>query len=156
MKIPRAAVATAAIGGTALVVRRLVARRKPAAPESSRWRYVTINRPPQEVAPGGRLPSSLAALGDSVETVVRPAPGGRGTEVGARLVDGEPSGLRSVVKRIAGKDSRQDVRAALREAQILIETGEVLQPDRPGTTRSTLRGKPLELALQRAGSEGRS
>ena len=52
-----------------------------------RWLLVTVNRPPDEVVSDGRLPDPLARLGDVVEVQVRPAPGGRGTELAARLVD---------------------------------------------------------------------
>jgi hypothetical protein len=157
MRIVPIAIAAGALGGAALVVRRVrgsAARRK-LRDDPSRWRFVTINRAPEEVAPGGRMPAAVAALGESVETAVRPAPGGRGTELGVRLVGGEPSGLRSVVKRVRRDDPRQDVRAALREAKQVIETGEVLVADRPGTTKKTVRSKPLELTLRAAGSEGR-
>jgi len=148
-------VTVGAVGAAAVVARRLVVTRRGRGRRENiaRWHFVTINRPPEEVAPGGKLPDPLAALGGAVETTVRLAPGGRGTELGARLVDGEPSGSRPV-RRLAAKDPTQDVRSALREARQIIEVGEVLLPDRPGTTRSTLRGKPLELALRRAGSEG--
>jgi hypothetical protein len=154
MRIARVAIATGALGGTALLAGKLVARRKNTRQTPARWRYVTINRPPEEVANGGVLPEPLAALGDEVETTMRLAPGGRGTELGARLVGGEPTGARAARKRLAGNDPRQDVRVALRQAKQLIEAGEVLQADRPGTSKSTLRGKPLEFALRRAGSEG--
>jgi hypothetical protein len=32
-----------------------------------RWHTVTVNRPPEDVAPEGRLPEPLAALDDTVE-----------------------------------------------------------------------------------------
>jgi hypothetical protein len=154
MGIARVAVVAGAAGGTALVFRKVVSGRKRAKADPARWRYVTVNRTPEEVAPGGKLPAPLADLGDAIETSVRLAPGGRGTELGARLVGGEPSGKKATLKRLAGTDPRQDVRAALREAKQLIEVGEVLSGDKPGTSKSTLRAKPLELALQRAGREG--
>jgi hypothetical protein len=47
------------------------------------------------------------------------------------------------------------VRRALRESKCLMETGEVLLPDAPPATRPTPAGKILDLALQRAGGEGR-
>ncbi|HEV2872578.1 MAG TPA: hypothetical protein VG409_14315, partial [Actinomycetota bacterium] len=59
------------------------------------------------------------------------------------------------VARAAGSDPRQRLRAALRQARQLCETGEVLQADRPPTARRTLRGLPLELATRRAQGEGR-
>jgi hypothetical protein len=66
-----------------------------------------------------------------------------------------PSGLRGAVARAAGNDPRQAVRTALRQAKQLAETGEVLEPDTPPTSRRTLRNLPLELATRRARGEGR-
>jgi hypothetical protein len=121
-----------------------------------RWHVVTINHPPEVVAPDGRIPRPVAQLGDAVEVKVRPAPGDRGTELAVRLRHhSEPSGVWSATARITGKDPRQAVRAALRQAKQLLETGEVLSADQPPTTRRTLRNLPLELATRRAGGEGR-
>jgi hypothetical protein len=141
-----------------LVVRRMTTRQVgdgAARVARDRWHSVTVNRPPEEVAPEGRLPEPLAGLGDAVEVRLRSAPGGRGTEMAARLRDGAPAGPGAAVARIAGKDPRQEVRAALRQSKQLLETGEVLTPDEPPTTRRTLRSLPLELATRRAGGEGR-
>jgi hypothetical protein len=119
-----------------------------------RWHVVTVNRPLEEVAPGGRLPEPLAKLGDSVEVQVHPAVGNRGTALAARLRR-EPSGLAGTAARITGSDPRQAVRTALRNSKQLIETGEILCPDRPGTTKRTLTGLPVDLAVSRARGEGR-
>jgi len=113
---------------------------------------VTVNCTPDRLRP---LPEPLAALEDQVEVTVHEAPGGRGTEITARPVKAPPSGLGGVIARVAGTDRRQDVRLALRQARSLVETGEVLRPDTPPTTRSTLLGKPLELAIRRSHGEGR-
>jgi hypothetical protein len=147
----------AAVGAGVVLVRRMTVRQfGNGHPHQTRdrWHAVTINRPPEEVASEGRLPEPLEALGDAVEVRVRPAPGGRGTEVAARLRGEVPSGV-GTAARVAGSDPRQDLRAALRRAKQLAETGEVLSPDRPPTTRRTLRNLPLELATRRAGREGR-
>jgi hypothetical protein len=106
----------------------------------SRWRSVTINRSPQEVMPGGTLPGPLAALGDAVEVEVRPAPGGKGTELAARLRAAGPTGPRS----------------ALRQAKQLIEVGEVLRvdPQPHGHRPATPTGKLVESATRHAGGEG--
>jgi hypothetical protein len=119
-----------------------------------RWHVVTINRPPEEVAPGGRLPEPIAKLGDEVEVQVNRAVGDRGTALAARLRH-EPSGIAGAAERLAGTDPRQAVRAALRESKMLLETGEILQPDKAGTTKRTLTGRPLDLAISRARGEGR-
>lgn len=122
----------------------------------SRWRSVTINKDPEEVMPGGRVPGPLAALGDQVDVRVCQAPGGKGTELAARLREDEPSGLGSAVARISGDDPRQQVRAALREAKQLIEVGEVLRvdPTPHGTRTATPTGKLVEFATRRSGGEG--
>ena len=148
----------AGVGAGVLVARRMTVRQLgngAAGQARDRWHTVTVNRPPDEVAPDGRLPEPLATLGDAVEVRVRPAPGGRGTEMAARLRDGAPAGPGGAVARIAGKDPRQELRAALRQARQLLETGEVLTPDEQPTARRTLRGLPLELATRRARGEGR-
>jgi hypothetical protein len=148
----------AGVGAGVIAVRRIATRRLgdgAANQASDRWHTVTVNRPAEAVAPDGRLPEPLAELGDAVEVRLRPAPADRGTELAARLRDGAPTGVRGAAARAAGNDPRQHLRAALRQAKQLLETGEVLSPDKPPTTRRTLRGLPLELATRRAGGEGR-
>jgi hypothetical protein len=122
----------------------------------SRWRSVTINRSPQEVMPGGTLPGPLAALGDAVEVEVRPAPGGKGTELAARLRAAGPTGPRPVPDPGAGDDPREQVRSALRQAKQLIEVGEVLRvdPQPHGHRPATPTGKLVESATRHAGGEG--
>jgi hypothetical protein len=65
-----------------------------------------------------------------------------------------PSGVGQVAARVTGSDPRQPVRLALRQAKSIIETGEVLEPDRQTTTKRTLTNLPLELAIKRARGEG--
>ncbi|GAA0250383.1 hypothetical protein [Cryptosporangium japonicum] len=150
----RVVTTVAAVGVTGWAARRVLTRR--AARNSSvpnRWRFVTVNVSPDRVTP---YPEPLRSLGPDAEIVVRPAPGGKGTEIGVRLAEGEPTGAKAAAQRFAGTDPRQAVRAALRDAKQLLEVGEVLSPDRPGTTEKTLTGKPLELAIAHAKGEGRS
>jgi hypothetical protein len=71
----------AAVG---LVVTVAFARR------ADRWHSVTVNCAPDQLDP---LPAPLSKLGDAAEIVMRPAPGGRGTELAARLVEPVPSGI---------------------------------------------------------------
>ncbi|MEH3140455.1 MAG: hypothetical protein PGN37_09775 [Mycobacterium kyogaense] len=87
---------------------------------------------------------------------VRTAPGGKGTELAARLRQAEPGGLGSVASRVSGEDPRQQLRSALRQAKQLIEVGEVLRVDPvPHGTRSAApTGKLVDLATRRAGGEG--
>lgn len=122
----------------------------------SRWRSVTINKSPTDVMPHGQVPGPLAALGDRVEVQVREAPGGKGTELAARLRQPEPAGPGSLVARVAGDDPRQHVRTALREAKQLIEVGEVLKVDPAphGHRTASPTGKLVDAATRRAGGEG--
>jgi len=59
-----------------------------------------------------------------------------------------------VTARLTGRDPRWAVRRALREAKCLLETGEILGPDQPPTTRRTLFNRPLELATRHGREEG--
>jgi len=137
-----------AAGAAAWAVSRVVRAGTRTPP--NRWLFVTVNRPSAEVS--AALPEPVARLSGTAEVCVRPAPGGRGTELGLRLRDARPTGP---IARLTGTDPRQDLRTALREAKSLLETGEVLRPDGPPTTRRTKTGKVLELATRRAGGEGR-
>ncbi|HEV7825617.1 MAG TPA: hypothetical protein VGP70_10300 [Actinomadura sp.] len=120
----------------------------------NRWRVVTINKSADEICPGGKLPAPLAELGDTIEWTLRPAPGDKGTELAVRLRAPEPSGVEGAAERVAGTDPRQQVRTALRHAKMLVETGEILQPDRPGSTHPSPLGMPIRLAVKRARGEG--
>ena len=106
--------------------------------------------------PDNRVPTPLAELGDLVEVEVRQAPGGKGTELRARLRTPEPSGVASAAARLSGDDPRQRVRAALREAKQLIEVGEVLRvdPTPHGRRTPTPTGAIVEAATKRAAGEG--
>jgi hypothetical protein len=96
---------------------------------------VTVFRPLDEVA--ANLPDRLAAPG--VEVDLRPAPGGRGTEIRARAVDGAVSDA--------------DLRCALRESRSLLEVGEVLRPGGP-TTEPTVLNRALRAATRHGREEG--
>lgn len=122
--------------------------------EAGRWLGVTINRPPDEIAPGGRVPEPLAEI--DAEVRMNKAPGGRGTEVYARPRERAGAGPAVVLARLRGDDPRTSVRTALREAKSLLETGDVLRSDEEiATTRPTLPGKVLDMALGRASEGGR-
>lgn len=118
--------------------------------DTDRWLAVTVNRPVDEVEAAGR-PKPLAELGDRIELRIRPADGGKGTELAARPREAGPTG---VAARLAGQDPRQEVRLALRHAKSLLETGDVLQPD-PPSAHPGPGGKLVRLASKRAGGEGR-
>jgi uncharacterized membrane protein len=150
--------AVVAVGGAAVMLvrqlqRRVAAGAGSAAEPRSRWRAVTINRSPDEVMPDSRVPGPLAALGDLVEVEVRAAPGGKGSELRARLRRPEPTGAASAAARLSGDDPRQQVRAALREAKQLIEVLRV-DPTPHGRRTPTPTGAVVELATKRAAREG--
>lgn len=156
-RVLAAAMVTA--GGAAVVLARRLRRRSraygssTAAEPRSRWRAVTIHRGLEEVMPDGRVPEPLARLGDLVEVEVVPAAGDKGTELRARLRSPEPG---SVVDRVSGRDPRQQLRSALREAKQLIEVGEVLRVDPVphGKRTPTPTGWLVERATKRASGEG--
>jgi hypothetical protein len=121
-----------------------------------RWRVVTINASAEQICPGGNLPAPLAELGDQIEWTLRPAPGDKGTELAARFRSmPEPAGITGTAARVAGTDPRQKLREALRNSKMLVETGEILQPDRPGSSHPSPLGLPIRLAVRRARGEGR-
>ncbi|MFI9284598.1 SRPBCC family protein [Streptomyces werraensis] len=119
-----------------------------------RWLTVTVNLPEEDVRQDGKLPGPLERLADRVDVRTRPAPGDRGTELAARLKEPTPPASASMPARLAGQDPRQEVRRALREAKALLETGEVMLPDTPPTTRPTPGGRLVGLFSRRSGGEG--
>ncbi|WP_082557093.1 hypothetical protein [Modestobacter sp. Leaf380] len=121
-----------------------------AGPPASGWLAVTVCREPAEVD-AAALPRSLASFGDGIETRTRPAPGGKGTELAARLTR-RPAGRSPAPARLAGSGAQGDLRAALREAKQLIEVGEVLavDPTPHGERNATPAGEALEGATRRA------
>jgi hypothetical protein len=118
----------------------------------NRWLAVTVLRSPEEVVADGKLPAPLAELGDLVEVQVRPAPGDKGTELAARLTRPGPT---SVSARVQGKDPRQKVRTALREAKSILEVGEIVRADSPPTTHPGPGGRLVQKATDIAQGEGR-
>lgn len=121
------------------------------AEPSNRWLTVTINCPAEQLAD---LPMPVARLRGIAEVRVRPAPGGRGSELAMRLLEQPPAGAAGLPDRLTGTDPRRRVRAALREAKSLCETGEVIEPDDP-TNHPTPTGRLFDLAAVLTGREGR-
>ncbi|MCT9931780.1 hypothetical protein N5079_16330 [Planotetraspora sp. A-T 1434] len=156
----RVVIGAATLAGAGVAMARwLASRHRPPTPvkdpqEHTRWLGVTINRQPEDISRQGRLPQPLAGL--DVEVRMNKAPGDRGTELYARPREPMPIGAAAVMARLRGDDPRQMVRKALREAKCIIETGELLEPDRPfATTRPTIPGRVLDVAIGRAPGEGR-
>jgi hypothetical protein len=124
-----ASVAARAGGSVVRQVRSAIdpsaARPAGAGQPASGWLSVTVFREPSDVDTAA-LPAPLAEFGDRIEVRVRPAPGGKGTELAVRLRD-RPSG--TAAGRLTGSDPQADLRSALRRAKQLIEVGEVLAVD---------------------------
>lgn len=121
-----------------------------AAPASG-WLAVTVAGDVQEVDTEN-LPAPLAHYGDRIEVRTRPAPGGKGTELGARLRH-QPGG--GVARRLSGKDPQADLRSALRRAKQLLEVGEVLAVDpAPHGDRTPTPGGLLLEAWTRSAPKG--
>ncbi|MDT9685286.1 hypothetical protein RND61_24955 [Streptomyces sp. TRM76323] len=154
MKYVKPALVAAAVVCTRVAARRARSRTAPGEKSAARWLTVTVNRAPTDVMPGGTLPEPLDRMADRLEARVRPAPGDRGTELAVRLKDAPSPVAASLPGRLAGKDPRQEVRTALREAKALLETGEVMLPDASPTTRDTPAGKAIDLVTRRSGGEG--
>jgi hypothetical protein len=108
-----------------------------------RWRAVTVLRSPDDVRVDD-LPAPLAALGSRVEVRVTPAPGDKGTELAARY------------RVTPSEEEVGRLRAALREAKQLLETGVVLRMDpRPhGARKQTPQGRLLDGVAANAKREG--
>lgn len=129
-----AGISGAVVGSIVALATSRHAQKRATATEG--WQVVTVFLPtaPQE------LPAPLAALGDTIETRWETAAGDKGVELFARPRD--------------GRTSRADLRSALRQAKQLLEAGEVLQADSPGTTRATVLNLPLRATTRRAGRLG--
>ena len=124
-----------------------------ASAPASGWLVVSIYREPTEID-AASLPAPLAAYGDRIETRLRPAPGGKGTELAARLRNQPSSG--NALSRLGGNDPQAELRSALRKAKQLIEVGEVLavDPAPHGKRNATPAGAALEAATKRAPKGG--
>ena len=93
---------------------------------ASGWLAVTVFAEPSDIDTE-KLPAPLAEFGQKIEVHVSKAPGGKGTELAARLRDRRRSG--GAVSRASGNDPQAELRSALRRAKQLIEVGEVLAVD---------------------------
>jgi hypothetical protein len=136
-----AVVAAAVTAAGALGVGGLIAARRAGTRRArvGTRQVITVYRPFDELTGGAELPAPLTRLGDAVEIELRPAPGDRGTEISVRLAD--------------GTITHGAIRRALRESRSLLETGDVLLPSGPPTTKPTLLNRPLRAATAH-GREG--
>ena len=110
----------AVVAGVAVGVARAVRSDGPDGPGSDRdpggWKSVTVLAEPEALRPDGAYPEPLEALAARLEIVLKPASRERGTELHARFRPGEDA-------------DPQALRAALRDAKALIETGIVQHAD---------------------------
>jgi hypothetical protein len=139
----------AGLGAGRWIVSRAHTMREPAP--KNRWIMVTINCSPQRLASRADMPEPITRLGDAVDLKISPAPGDRGTELGARLRELPRTKIVGMVARRPEEDPRRMVEEALRQAKSLIETGEVLRPDWPPSARAAQGAKLLEFADRRGG-----
>jgi hypothetical protein len=139
-RLAGAGIALVAAGARVLVPRRECPPRTAASdPRPGRWQVVTVAGRPQDVLPLGRWPEPLRRLAGAVELHARPAPGGRGTELAARPLGGDPA-FPGLAAHLVGDDPGRFIRRALREAKQLAETGEVLRADRSPLDRPAASG----------------
>jgi hypothetical protein len=126
------------------------------ASDQGRWLVVTIDRTPDEVAPGGQLPAMLAALGEAVEVEVRPAPRNQGTELAARPTGDDLPTMGSPSGDALSGDPHAVLRQVLRQVKQLAEVGEVLrnEPRPEGRRPRTLGGMLVDRAEERADHSG--
>ena len=109
-----------------------------------RWLGVTVLKPVAEVEASEAL-APLRALAGPVETVVREAPGGRGSELAARARAGQDQA-----------PSADELRRLLRQVKQVLEVGEVLvaTPRPEGRRPATPGGRLVDAAERRADGEG--
>jgi hypothetical protein len=140
--------AAGALGKRALDTLKNRSPKRDTPRELSRWRAVTVNLPPEQVAPEGKYPEPLAELGNKIEFKVSPAAGARGTELAARPAASWPAG--------DSKELTGQIRKALRQSKMLLETGEILrnEPMPHGKRPGTLTGKIVDEWEKRAQEGG--
>lgn len=111
------------------------------------WKAVTILGAAQDFERGG-YPEPLDRLSESLEIRIDPAPGDKGFEVHARVRAGADTGVDG--------DPDTALRAALRDAKQVFETGEVLRatPRPHGDRPRTLLGGAVDEAEDDAKGEG--
>jgi hypothetical protein len=150
----KTAVAVGAVGVTAGLVARSVVRKKQETDGDGRhpegWKAVTIVGDAAMFSQGG-YPEPLQRIAEILEVRVDPAPGDKGFEVHARLRDDVKA------KDVVGdEDPDQALRAALRDAKQLFETGELLRatPRPHGHRPTTLLGAAVDKAEDQAKGEG--
>lgn len=139
------------LGGTTIAVQQIIKQaRKRLSQAYSRWHPITVNRDPANITLRSEELKPLMDLGEAIEIKIAPAPGGKGTEIAARLSDSDTPDKMSKKMKMLSK-----LRGALRKTQWLVETGEILSPDKPSSIRRSLTSLPLGFAIRRARTGGR-
>lgn len=150
----KAAVAVGATGVAAGLVARSLVRQQHDGDADGRhpdgWKAVTVLGDPDAFAAGG-YPEPLRRIAEALELRIEQAPGDKGFEVHARVRDG-----RAARKAIDGDDPDRVLRAALRDAKQVFETGEVLRatPRPHGRRPRTLLGGAVDKAEDEAKGGG--
>lgn len=118
------------------------------APHPRGWKAVTVLGDADGFQSGGRYPEPLQRVADALEIRLEPAPGDKGFEVHARIREG--------ADLPTDNDPGRTLRAALRDAKQVFETGEVLQatPRPHGERPTTLLGGAVDAAEDDAKGEG--
>ncbi|MCS5497787.1 hypothetical protein NY547_11115 [Cnuibacter physcomitrellae] len=148
-----AAVAVGAAGIAVGVVARSLVKGRSESDGDGRhpegWKAVTVLGDPAAFEQGG-YDEPLQRLVEVLEVRVQLAPGDKGFEVHARVKDGADPAV------FGDDDPEQALRAALRDAKQIVETGEVLRPvPRPhGERPTTLFGAVVDKAEDEAKGEG--
>ncbi len=150
----KTAVAVGAAGVAAGLIARSVVREQREHDGDGRhpegWKAVTVLGDSAAFAAGG-YPEPLKRISGVLDITIDPAPGEKGFEVHARLREGAD------VKGVIGDDDpERALRAALRDAKQLFETGEILRsvPRPHGPRPTTLFGKAVDEAEASAKGEG--
>ena len=140
--------AALAFGGAAVAAQQIDRAKQRAARSYRRWHTITVNRDIADVTMGNKALRPLLDLGDAIEVMITPAPGGKGTEIAAQLVSDD-------LTNKASREALGKLRVALRDTQWVMEAGEVLSPDKPSSTHKTLTSLPLQFAIRHAREGGR-
>lgn len=150
----KTAVSVAVAGVAAgLVARKLVREKQDSAGDGRHpegWKAVTVLGDPESFGTGA-YPAPLQRLADVLEIRTNPAPADKGFEVHARVRD--DADLADV---FGDEDPEQSLRAALRDAKQLVETGEILRgtPRPHGHRAATLLGAAVDEAEAEAKGGG--
>ncbi|MCU1617934.1 MAG: hypothetical protein JWO98_5474 [Frankiales bacterium] len=141
------------VGGVAaaLTVDHLLQKRSVQNKTSrERWRAVTVLASPDAISRDEEYPAPLQAVIEFLDVRTSPAPDGVSTELRARLK--QTKSAEAGIRKLTGLAPESAIRASLRDAKQIVETGEVLRvlPRPEGHRPATPGGVLVDLAEQRA------